>query len=473
MSICRKVGRTTTRLKSEGKAELHYPSLSLSLLSTHHTSMAVQLTDVHKALAAFQMQWYSFGYRYSSRQMATGTRTKRKPANFFPFLDTFPLQLVPPLPAPLQAAGSVLLGEHPPAVAGPSSDVNEEGDDESDEENQSARGTDEALPSYPENCQYAVIRADVVRSLWDLYSDEEERISMRRRLQMVLLRVFYNNPTRHYTQGMNHLVGHLLFLMCTYCREEGTEEDEEHYIELVASMVQSLLHTLWAPMAQADLTAVAGLSYAMRAIVSSSNWRLRRMLNSPSIASMPMFSVSWMMTWFMGCGLKEVKTKMQLFVGFLVDDEEGMEVVYIGAALILKCAPALLELYRSVTADEALPAMYGYFQSLPSRAIHVNYDDLLTEGAKLQQRYPLRRLTQREVAAARRQYGELCPQYAIHVPLAIRLKRWLSYSAIVAVLVAVLSAYIARTPRLQQAALSLFIPAKLRLGQMFALNSGE
>jgi len=204
--------------------------------------MTVQLADVHKALAAFQMQWFSFGYRYSSRQMASGAHTKRKPASFFPFLDTFPLQLVPALPVRLQAAGSVLLGEHPPPVAGPSSDMNEEGDEESegeDDENQPLRGKDEALPSYPENCQYAVIRADVVRSLWDLYGDEEERVSMRRRLQMILLRVFYHNPTRHYTQGMNHLVGHLLFLMCTYCREEGTEDDEEYYIELVASMVQS------------------------------------------------------------------------------------------------------------------------------------------------------------------------------------------------------------------------------------------
>ena len=76
---------------------------------------------------------------------------------------------------------------------------------------------------FPANCSAAVVQADVVRSLWQLYpADSELRDKRRRQLREVILRVTAEDPSVYYYQGLHEMITVCFQILCRVCRDRSS-----------------------------------------------------------------------------------------------------------------------------------------------------------------------------------------------------------------------------------------------------------
>lgn len=327
-----------------------------------------------------------------------GSNAKRSPQeaegekNISPQCPFFPLQLVPPLPEDLkQIALAVPKGSslskncetEEGSNQGKESGQNEHSTNKSEETSDGARveSADDST-HFPSHCQLPVVRADVKRSLWELYPESDERDVMRQHLTHIILRITYHSaPVAHYTQGMNDLVGHVMFLVCSF-REKvmGLETTSEaasrlsDRLELTASLCQSLLKTLWFPFVQHDLQEVDAMSYALHTLLSREDRKLWKLLQRLHLVQHPHYVLSWMLTWYMA-GLSQTKGKMLLLMHFL-KGSDALEPIYIGSALLLSASRSFQDYVKhelmekgGMSVDEIWGLAFQKLSSLPSAFI--------------------------------------------------------------------------------------------------------
>eukprot|EP00796_Vickermania_ingenoplastis_P011824 gene11824-8133_t len=230
-----------------------------------------------------------------------------------------------------------------------------------------ARGAKEPLPDFPANCQFNVIEADVRRTLWDLYPDEV-REEMRKHLQSILTRLFFHTPPSSYTQGMNDLVAHIMFLLCTYRAymkmesEETAAKQQKDRLELTGAVCRRLLFTLWRPYSASDLREVDAMAYSFHELLRLEHKPLWRKLEQLGLLQHPHYLLSWMLTWFMS-GIKNIPAKMVLLT-HLLRSPDVLEPIYLGSAMLIDGSDAFLRFLKESKRSVG-PELFGpAFQKL-------------------------------------------------------------------------------------------------------------
>ncbi|CCW64493.1 unnamed protein product [Phytomonas sp. EM1] len=244
--------------------------------------------------------------------------------------------------------------------------------------------------SLPSNCQIRVVEADIKRSLWLFYPEEERRNRMRNILKRIILRVLANNPDRHYYQGLHELIGFIMYVLSPHLRAE----------ELV-SICEGMLLTRWRAFSEKKLMHSEALLYAMHAVIAEEDTSLAMALEKCGVGPESHYAVSWVITWYVHC-VKNIEVLARLF-DYFITDEDGMAVIFFTAAFVLSQRKFILNWIDEARSellssgfDEAdditvMAKIYSQMAKMPSAALDsMNPDELnklIQEAARMRANY--------------------------------------------------------------------------------------
>ncbi|CAD2215138.1 GTPase activating protein of Rab-like GTPase [Angomonas deanei] len=222
----------------------------------------------------------------------------------------------------------------------------------------------------PENCQAKVVDADIERSLWSLFPQENERNEKRKMLKEIILRVLAHHPECYYYQGLHELMGFVLYVTYPYTRYEK-----------IVSLCEQLLLTRWWYYCERKLSSSEALLYAAHAVVVEVDPKLAAQLETAGVGPESHYAVSWVITWYVHC-LQNTTVLARLFDYFMVE-EDGLNVIFFTAALVVWSKETIktwiTEAMEMVEGDEVavMGIAYSKLSGLPKTVLEdISSEDL-------------------------------------------------------------------------------------------------
>ncbi|CCW66369.1 unnamed protein product [Phytomonas sp. Hart1] len=221
---------------------------------------------------------------------------------------------------------------------------------------------------FPSNCQIRVLEADIQRSLWLFYPQEEERNRMRSNLKKIILRVLANNPDRYYYQGLHELIGFVMYVLSPILSSE----------ELV-SICEGMLRTRWCTFSEKKLQHSEALLYAMHAVIAEKAPSLAMALEKCGVGPESHYAVSWIITWYVH-SLRDLKVLARLF-DYFITDEDGMAVIFFTSAFVISQQGRILNWIDEASAEmlssgfdetddiTAMAKIYSQMTKMPSEVL--------------------------------------------------------------------------------------------------------
>nr|CCC89388.1 putative GTPase activating protein of Rab-like GTPase [Trypanosoma congolense IL3000] len=232
----------------------------------------------------------------------------------------------------------------------PSSEMTQKGGEEKKHEKDESKSSGPSVKEWgsdlPENCQTRVILADVLRSLWSLYPDEDQRESKRKLLCDILVQMLSKNVERYYYQGLHEMVGFIMYVM------------EEWDMETIAAVCARLLVQQWHSFSCKELSRSQSMMYAVHAVVAAEDSALATALESCSVGPETHYAMPWLITWY--THVCDDFTALGRLFDFLIANDDENTVIFFTVALMLKKRDRIMAIIRAAkrTGGNALDADY-------------------------------------------------------------------------------------------------------------------